>query len=524
MPEYEYDVPAVAIREYFKRFDLPLRIALSDMPEASVMRKVRYRAAQLEERWNALIKGLTIHEILTPDGKIVVDRRNQFKIERHDYMLAAKETLLADLNTINITTIAVDAVVAEVEPLLAPRFALLVAANRVRITTKNETRRDAAAEILSKEYSQRYMPSFTSNGTMAVNDASKLLTVAKDVSTRQLLLYRAVLKQGMVASYAKPIVRHDTSANLERYLSKRKHEAKWDAVSQDVITSLPIAEHGVKSSRTWGIEVESGGARGIGAPEYWDRKGDGSLYSAYSDSEDDYSEFDDDDSRGDCAEFVSPILHSFHSRGLKEVVEKLATQPQNDSAGVHVHVGAKDLTARQIGGLVFAYEMIEPLIETSYRRENREYCKNRRIDETMAILKASKSTKYKTYNEWSNSDEYDHSSDSSYSRNDGGHYIPAGDRYVSLNLHALDAHKTVEFRAMGPVYEYEHLIKWAHFCREMVNLAAKNVPSREWSAVRSFDDVKIIFAKYGVETPAILFGEMLDSRLVEQYADSVAEV
>jgi hypothetical protein len=519
MPEYEYDVPAVAIREYFKRFDLPLRISLADMPEASVMRKVRYRAAQLEERWNTLLKGLTIHEILIPEGKIVVDRRNQFKIMPGEYTLGTNETLLTELRSVSINNVAVDAVAAEVEPLLAPGFTLNISNNPVRITTKNESRRAAAEEILAKEYNNRHAPQ-ANGGTITVSDASKLLTVAKDVHTRQLVLYRAILKQGMIVSYAKPIVRHDTSANLERYLSKRKGDLKWDVVKDDVISTFPIAGHGTKSSRTWGIEVESGGARGIGAPEYWDRKGDSSLYSAYSDDEDDYNE----DGGGDCGEFVSPILHSFHSRGLETLVEKLQTQPQNDSAGIHVHVGAKDLTARQIGGLVFAYEMIEPLIETSYMRENREYCKNRRIDETMAILKASKSTKYKTYNEWQQSEDYDRNEGSSYSRNSNGHYIPAGDRYVSLNLHALDAHKTVEFRAMGPRYEYAPLIQWAHFCREMVNLAAKDVPSREWSAVRSFDDVKIIFAKYGVETPAILFGEMLDSRLVEQYADAEVEV
>ena len=204
-------------------------------------------------------------------------------------------------------------------------------------------------------------------------------------------------------------------------------------------------------------------------------------------------------------EFVSPILKSYHSKGLEKLVRELAEQPQNDSAGIHVHVDAAGLTPKQIGGLVFGYEMIEPLIEASYYRETRSYCKPREPYETLEIIKQAKKATYTARN--------------------GGHYIYEqhgdgdmylGDRYVSLNLVSLGVHGTLEFRAMGPLYKYEHLIRWAHFCREMVNLAAANVTQKEWRSIRSFADLTALFAKYGKEYAPIELAKLkCDNSLLE---------
>lgn len=524
MSETTYDVPAVVIREYFKRFDLPLVMSLDNMPPKDVMRKVRFRAAQLEERWNDLNVNRTLAELLEPSGKIIVTKNHHLKVVAEDYDLNSGETLLGSSALLASEHVSIEQLRVELDAILAPRFTTIEQSAQLVITTTTENRREASHDFFHAEFGSRYRQDFYSSNKMEIGSAKTMMKVAKSIANNATTYYRAILKSGMAITYAKPIPHHDTSANLEKYLGERKRSIKWEVVHHEEIESLPIAEHGTKSSRTWGIEVESGGARGIGAPKGWGRKYDGSLYSAYDDYDgnEDFDEYNES-SDGDTGEFVSPILHSFHSKGLESLLVKINTQPQNDSAGIHVHVGALDLTARQIGGLVFAYEMVEPFIESSYRRETREYCKNRPISETIGILKASKVTKYKTYNEFSTSEDFDYNRDR-YSSNSENKFIPAGDRYVSLNLHSLDSHGTVEFRAMGPVYEYEHLIKWAHFCREMVNLAARDVPSREWSAIKSFADVRTLFAKYGIETPAILFGEMLDTRLVESYADSNVEV
>jgi hypothetical protein len=81
-----------------------------------------------------------------------------------------------------------------------------------------------------------------------------------------------------------------------------------------------------------------------------------------------------------------------------------------------------------------------------------------------------------------------------------GQNVYTGDRYHSVNLQSLSSHTTIEFRAMGPVYEYEYLIRWAYFVREMVNVAKANVPVKRWTSVKTFADVIAIFAEYGKET------------------------
>ena len=308
---------------------------------------------------------------------------------------------------------------------------------------------------------------------------------------------------------------------------------------KEVIPLMPFVPHGLASSRRWGIEVESGGARGVSAPDDWDRKSDGSLRSAWDGyvEREDFEPYDqeqeinrpwsdcensdrhnpvvmiDVEGRGwvpslredyvpvhqcagcgpmtttvrieprtithsrrgdDCAEFVSPILTSMHSRGLGYLTAELSKQPQNDSAGVHVHVEADDLTATELNTLIYGYAMIEPLIEASYRRERRDYCASTPAGEVAEAARKAKS------------------------RLDGE--IPYGERYRSVNMNSLSRHGTVEFRAMGPVYDYDHLIRWAMFCREMVNVVKGGATVSEFGRVAgSWDGLMKLFLKYGKE-------------------------
>ena len=333
---------------------------------------------------------------------------------------------------------------------------------------------------------------------------------------------------------AEEIKKGEEAFGVHRKTHKEKLEASLKG--KEAIAMLPFIGHGFASSRRWGIEIESGGARGIAAPKGWKRKGDGSLrsawegwvndgslgdipipggevyiepqncptgvnhaYDVYNTEAGGYDLIDTyDPDCGQCgrwimaeagvapighvfkqqnddrAEFVSPILGSMHSKGLESLLTEVVTQPQNDSAGVHVHVEATDLTPKQLGSLVYGYDRIEGLIESSYRRTKREYCKLRSDKSTLEVLKKSK-TAARLLD------------------------VPAGDRYVTLNLCSLSAHGTVEFRAMGNVYDYEYLSRWAMFCREMVNIAKAGVTAKEWNSVQSWADVTALFAKYGKE-------------------------
>lgn len=315
------------------------------------------------------------------------------------------------------------------------------------------------------------------------------------------------------------------SEATQRY---RAFQRQLETTNHDVITPLPFVPHGLRASRNWGIEVETGAGRDLtGVPKGWEAKGDGSLESSYGGSERwvDPSEcyyanehdielqtlsgtrdsnetgeespliefissnyrnpmecydcgwiyvdgYDDDD----CVELVSPILTSMHSRGLEQITTDLADTPWNDSAGVHVHVEARDLTVQQVRNLILNYDLIEPLIEYSYQRETRGYCARRSATELLHIVR-----------QIDDNPRIDHQT------------LHKGDRYVTVNLHSLSYHGTVEFRAMGPVYSYDTLIRWAMFCREMVNVAKNGATPRDFGKVRTMDDLLAIFAKFGEE-------------------------
>lgn len=355
--------------------------------------------------------------------------------------------------------------------------------------------------------------------------------------------------------------------------TRRRDRVSKRVTEETLMGKLPLAPHGTLSSRTWGIEVESGGARGVEAPKGYTRKGDGSLRSAYQgqtyttfieparcpaeahrdviyewiegsgdqyvrDADgvaqtDEHGEFvvnpeyvpghygyranpnyvdrttpcadcgqqtvtASRDQGGDTAEFVSGILKSVHSRGLARLTYELSKNPQNDTAGVHVHVGVSDLNARQIGSLVYGYDRIEPLIEASYQREKREYCQLRSAQELLQIMRSAKTATSK----------------------DG---LTRGERYVTLNLQALDAHGTVEFRAMGPVYDYDYLVRWAMFCREMVEVSKTATP-KDWNRVNNWNDLMALFAKKGKEYKAAAFNQVSASQITEEITPDLVDV
>ena len=314
-----------------------------------------------------------------------------------------------------------------------------------------------------------------------------------------------------------------TAQNFVNFRAKKER----DSFGQMVIPTLPVVEPGTRASRRWGIEIETGAGRDLrGTPPQWDSKDDGSLESAYDDmgyvwidpseceeynhrtedviheitmrnpesGEEHYVEIANTDEyrdprncgycgwvepsygydSDDCVELVSPILTSFHSRGLRQICEDLEFAPRTESAGIHVHVEAKDLTVQQIRELVLGYDHIEHLIEPSYDRQERGYCKRRAATELLNIARQARSVE-------------DVSS------------LRKGDRYVTVNLISLDYHGTVEFRAMGPRYNYDHLIRWAMFCREMVNVVKNGAKSKDFAKVKTWEDVTAIFAKYGIE-------------------------
>lgn len=340
------------------------------------------------------------------------------------------------------------------------------------------------------------------------------LAVAKELRDNLMTLMREALRMHRNED-ERAVVKRDTSQSFEKFFADRLTKIRAVATRAS-IENLPIIEPAEEiTPRTWGIEVEAAGARGVRAPaDDWERKGDGSLRSAYNGNHtqripedcpyhehdndfddycewlnfEDYDDDDYDDYGGDTAEFVSPILNTAGDANLKKLLADLQTQPQNDSAGVHVHVDASDLTPRNVGSLVFAYSIIEPIIEQAYRRNVRNYCRERPAADVLNVVKSSKKPGIlKSYRDGGNR---------------SGTTMYHGDRYHSVNLNALEAHGTIEFRSMGPVYDYGTLIKWALFVREMVSIAKLNLPPKVWTSVKDWNDLEKVLYKYGTELPA----------------------
>lgn len=296
-----------------------------------------------------------------------------------------------------------------------------------------------------------------------------------------------------------------------KQLSRGNFQSFWSSMKNTVVSkvdkneveasfaSIPILPAGTASSRTWGIEIEVVAAARTSRPRGWDARGDGSLEPAEYESEcecgcDDCCEYDshcgyDDCQSGDCVEYVSPILNHFNSDGVRRICTDLEGAPCNDSPGIHIHVGASDLTAPDIARLVVAYSAVSPYIWPLMHRERVNYCRDITTDTIAYWLSIAKDV---ALHKFEIADQ--HYSQPRYLQGD-----QPDDRYHDINLKALGAHGTVEFRALGPIYDYEHIIRWAWFCREMVNISKLPLPQSTWTNVRSMADVIKILQTYGRE-------------------------
>jgi hypothetical protein len=147
---------------------------------------------------------------------------------------------------------------------------------------------------------------------------------------------------------------------------------------------------------------------------YWKYKGDGSVYG------------------GDPYEFASPILKG--KNGIEQVKIICSAMRQagfysNATAGLHIHLGAKDLELDTFKNVIYNYTKFEPLIEmmfTSDRRWSNPYY----------------AQSYSTINNWE--------SKLSSARNfqELQSMMMGGSRYYTVNLYAFDRFGTIEFRKL----------------------------------------------------------------------------
>lgn len=292
--------------------------------------------------------------------------------------------------------------------------------------------------------------------------------------------------------------------------SKRRVAQSVDAEQvAEMWEAIPLADTGTESSRTWGIEVETVRAQQTSRPRGWTDVHDGSLpdggggcnCSCDSCDEGEHcedSDYDCNDASSESREFVSPILNHFNSEGLRKLCNDLGDYESSTAPGIHVHVGASDLTVTDVARLLFAYGVVAPLIQPLYHRKVFGYCKEMDHSNVQWWLSAAK--------------RFLRESGRVPRPRDICHEQPV-DRYQDVNTYALAEHTTIEFRAMGPFYNYAHLVRWAWFVREMVNVSRLNLDQRIWTSCKSITDVINVLRKYGSEIP-------LDKSLLPADADT----
>ena len=148
-------------------------------------------------------------------------------------------------------------------------------------------------------------------------------------------------------------------------------------------------------------------------------------------------------------EVVSPILSG--AKGLAEVKRVVKAMRQGRAkadiqCGLHVHVGAGDLSIVELQNVARRYAKFEPTIDTFVdprRRGNTsEWCKS--MDRVVDVLDTKV---YSTPQEMIR-------------------YI--GDRYRKLNLSAFMRHGTVEFRQLEGTVSWIKITNWIEFCVQFV--------------------------------------------------------
>lgn len=178
-------------------------------------------------------------------------------------------------------------------------------------------------------------------------------------------------------------------------------------------------------------------------------------------------------------ELVSPVLRGYE--GLEDLARacralKVTGAQVNASCGLHVHLGADDLTVTNMRQLVRNYLVLEGTIDqvmpANRRGSANTYCQSLQRSRTMAeaerqILAAT------TFDELSRA-------------------ANAGSRYHKVNLQAYARQSTIEFRQHSGSTDFEKISFWVKFLANLVDyskarLVTPNLPVAEFTTFNQRD-------------------------------------
>lgn len=247
------------------------------------------------------------------------------------------------------------------------------------------------------------------------------------------------------------------------------------------------------TSRTWGYEIEIADAKGVEAPFGIDKGEDGSLRSYESNDDCDcdcddcvYHDCDCDncDSRNtdpdhcnnsscssaDMAEFrtkngISRLKHAGLFKLCKELSEVEAEV--NDTCGVHVHVYAHDLDAKQVANVLAGYKWLENIMAIIAGRDDVNYAKRIPVEYVKEAFK--------------------------------GRMPMDKPRAVNLTHIIGDStynRGTIEFRQMAGNHDAEAITIWAWTVRGLVEVCKRGAELKNFMHVTDFNGLVELYAKF----------------------------
>lgn len=167
-------------------------------------------------------------------------------------------------------------------------------------------------------------------------------------------------------------------------------------------------------------------------------------------------------------ECVSPVLKSTNGfKALENCCKSLneAGARVNKSTGLHVHIGAADLTGDQYVSVFVNYEMLETLIDSfmaeSRRRNNAYYARSMKGTHLAGLHSATDVARALT------------------------------SRYYKVNPHSYARHHTIEFRQHQGSTDFEKISNWVRFCAKLVQWSKTN---RLTAPVASINDIPFLSA------------------------------
>lgn len=163
-------------------------------------------------------------------------------------------------------------------------------------------------------------------------------------------------------------------------------------------------------------------------------------------------------------ECVSPVLKGADGKAaLRMACETLsmANASVNRSCGLHVHIGAADLTDEQYGNVFANYYYLESVIDSFMAPSRR----NNTFASSLRDMNP------------------DHFNSRDSVRNE------LRSRYFKVNAESYIRHKTIEFRQHQGTTNYDKIINWVSFCGKLVAWSRTN---RLAAPVASIDDIAFL--------------------------------